>query len=181
MLSKSTRGFFSAVGTFAVLALALSGCVVGGSGNRDALRAGAGSTRGQDAPGFLSGPGLEPGVVEAAPVGSREDGNEPRLDLPGDGTSVGPEDGVRGGDTTSGDESSGGGTTPGGQRLAELPRNNPEAADLLDHWGHRRIQEITETLSLTEPAAEDNADGLRALQAAVQAESEGVVAPESCR
>ena len=82
--------------------------------------------------------------------------------------------GYRGGDSTSGDESSDGGTTPGGQRLAELPRNNPEAADLLDHWGHRRIQEITETLSLVEPAAEDNADGLRALQAAVQAESEGV-------
>ena len=175
MLSKSTRRFFSAVETFAVLALTLSGCVVGGSGYPDTLFSGAGSTRGQDAPGFLSGPGLEPGVDEVAPVGSREAGNEPRLDLPDDGTSVGPADGVSGGDTTSGDESSGGGTTPGGQRLAELPRNNPEAADLLDHWGHRRIQEITD--SLPEPAAEDNADGLRALQAAVQAESEGTVAP----
>ena len=177
MLSQSTRGFFSAVEVFAFLALALSGCVVGESGESDALGRGAGSTQGPDAPIFVSEPGLAPGVVTVALDGSGADGNEPRLDLPDDGTSVGPDDGVSGDDPTSGDESSGGGTTPGGQRLAELPRNNPEAADLLDHWGHRRIQEITETLSLVEPAAEDNADGLRALQAAVQAESEGAVAP----
>ena len=178
MLSESTRRFFSAVETFAFLALALSGCVVGGSGTPDVLFSGAGSTRGQDAPGFLSSPGLEPGVVEVAPVGSQEAGNEPPLELSDDGTSVGPVDGVSGGDSTSGNQASDGGTTLGGQRLAELPSNNPEAADLLDHWGHRRIQEITETLSLLEPAAEDNADSLRTLQAAVQAESEGVVAPE---
>ena len=177
MLSRSTRSFFSAVETFAFLVLALSGCVVGGSGNPDALPPGAGSTRGQDAPGFLAGPGLEPGVVDVTPVGSQEDGNEPPLELPDDGTSVGPDDGVSDGGSTAEDESSDGGTTPGGQRLAELPRNNPEAADLLDHWGRRRIQEIAETLSLAEPAAEDSADGLRALQAAVQAESEGIVAP----
>ena len=175
MLSQSTRGFFSAVEVFAFLALALSGCVVGGSGESDALGRGAGSTQGPDAAIFVSEPGLAPGVVTVAPDGSGADGNEPRLDLSDDGTSVGRDDGVSGGDSTSGDESSGGGTTPGGQRLAELPRNNPEAADLLDHWGRRRIQEITD--SLVEPAAEDNADGLRALQAAVQAESEGTVAP----
>ena len=178
MLSQLTRRFFSAVEVFAFLALALSGCVVGGSGESDALGRGAGSTQGPDAPIFVSEPGLAPGVVTVALDGSGADGNEPRLDLPDDGTSVGRDDGVSGGDSTSGDESSGGGTTPGGERLAELPRNNPEAADLLDHWGRRRIQEITETLSLVEPAAEDNAAGLRALRAAVQAESEGAVAPE---
>ena len=178
MLSQSTRGFFSAVEVFAFLALALSGCVAGGSGESGALGGVAGSTQGPDAPIFVSEPGLAPGVVTVALDGSGADGNEPRLDLPDDGTRVGRDDGVSGGDSTSGDESSGGSTTPGGQRLAELPRNNPEAADLLDHWGRRRIQEITETLSLVEPAAEDNADGLRALQAAVQAESEGAVAPE---
>ena len=170
--------FFSAVEVFAFLTLALSGCVAGGSGESGALGGVADSTQGPDAPIFVSEPGLAPGVVTVALDGSGADGNEPRLDLPDDGTRVGRDDGVSGGDSTSGDESSGGGTTPGGQRLAELPRNNPEAADLLDHWGRRRIQEITETLSLVEPAAEDNADGLRALQAAVQAESEGVVAPE---
>ena len=36
------------------------------------------------------------------------------------------------------------GTRPGGRRLDILPRNNPEAADLLDHWGQRRNQTIAE-------------------------------------
>ena len=33
-------------------------------------------------------------------------------------------------------------TEAGGVRLAERPRNNPTAADLLDHWGHRQTHQV---------------------------------------
>ena len=52
-------------------------------------------------------------------------------------------------DSLSAGGSAPGGTRPGGRHLAEPARNNPEAADLLDHWGHRRSQAIKEGLSLT--------------------------------
>ena len=69
------------------------------------------------------------------------------------------------------------GTKVGGQHLAELPRNNPEAADLLDHWGYRRSQAITEGLSLTSPADGIDAGALETLQTAAQASSETPIAP----
>ncbi len=70
------------------------------------------------------------------------------------------------------------GTKPGSLHLADRPRNNPDAADLLDHWGHRQSRTIAAGLSLTAPAAGSDPADLRALRTAAQTHSEAVVAPE---
>ena len=70
------------------------------------------------------------------------------------------------------------GTTSGGERLALRPRNNPMAADLLDHWRHRRVQSIVEGLGLSAPTPDADAADLSALQAAAQNRGEAVVAPD---
>ena len=70
------------------------------------------------------------------------------------------------------------GTTPGGVRMAERPRNNPTAADLLDHWGHRRVQSLVEGLALSAPTPEADATGLETLRAAVQTPDGPAVAPD---
>ena len=40
-----------------------------------------------------------------------------------------------------------GGTSPGGQRISLRPKNNVNANDLLDHWGHRHSGLVSERLS----------------------------------
>ena len=70
------------------------------------------------------------------------------------------------------------GTAPGGMRLAGLPRNNPRADDLLDHWGRRRVSGIAEGLSLTGPEDGNGAEDLRTLRTAVQADGEASAAPD---
>ena len=70
------------------------------------------------------------------------------------------------------------GTDPGGVRLAERPRNNPTAADLLDHWGHRQSHGFTNGLSLTEPAGDGDAADLRRLRTAARTDDEALVAPD---
>lgn len=60
------------------------------------------------------------------------------------------------------------GTTLGSRRLADLPRDNPDAADLLDHWGHRPVHKILEGLSLTDADAEADGADLLALRTAAQ-------------
>ena len=75
------------------------------------------------------------------------------------------------------DGTSGTGTTPGGLRLAERPLGNPDAADLLDHWGHRRSQTILDGLSLAAPAPGSDAEALHALRAAAQESRELPVVP----
>ena len=70
------------------------------------------------------------------------------------------------------------GTTPGGERLALHPRNNPTAADLLDHWGHRRLQGIVTGLGLNTPVPDANATDLITLQELAQNSDEAVVAPD---
>ena len=70
------------------------------------------------------------------------------------------------------------GTTPGGERLAMHPRNNPTAADLLDHWGHRGVQNFVEGFGLNEPASEADATDLTALQEATQNSDDAAVAPD---
>ena len=69
-------------------------------------------------------------------------------------------------------------TAAAGRRLAGLSRSNPEAADLLDHWGHRQSHRIKEGLSLAEPAAGDNAADLRSFRTAAQTDGEALVAPD---
>ena len=55
------------------------------------------------------------------------------------------------------------GTRPGGRHLAKPPRNNPEAADLLDHWGHRQSQALIEGFSLNTSAIGSDAIDLQGL------------------
>jgi len=66
------------------------------------------------------------------------------------------------------------GTTPGGRRLAAPPRDNPAAADLLDHWGHRRTHATVDGLALPVAAAGDNGSALETLRNTVE---EGGEAP----
>ena len=62
--------------------------------------------------------------------------------------------------------------------LAERPRRNPGAADLLDHWGHRHVQSLVEGLSLsTAPPDADGADAKR-LRASAQAREGTSLAPK---
>ena len=70
------------------------------------------------------------------------------------------------------------GTTPGGERLALHPRNNPTAADLLDHWGHRRVQGIVTGLGLNTLVPDADATDLTVLQELAQDSDEAVVAPD---
>ena len=69
-------------------------------------------------------------------------------------------------------------TVPGGMRVAERPHNNPTAADLLDHWGHRSVQSIVERLSLSTPASEAEDADLRALREAAQSPDEAPLVPD---
>ena len=61
--------------------------------------------------------------------------------------------------------------------LAEHPRQNVEAADLLDHWGHRRVQGVVEGLSLGTAAPETDGADLKRLRAAAQAREGKALAP----
>ena len=99
-------------------------------------------------------------------------------------TGVGLSDptGESAGELQDGDSSTGSslvlGTAAGGSRFAELPRNNPTAADLLDHWGHRQTHRIVEGLSLIESADGEDAADLRRLQTAARTDENAVVAPD---
>lgn len=66
------------------------------------------------------------------------------------------------------------GMSPASRRLAERPRNNPEAADLLDHWGHRRSDKHAEGLDLSNSTLANTVAALRALRTAAQGNSEGL-------
>lgn len=60
-------------------------------------------------------------------------------------------------------------TEQGDFAQAQQPRQNSRAVDLLDHWGHRRVQSVVEGLSLSTAAPDaDGADPNR-LRAAAQA------------
>lgn len=69
------------------------------------------------------------------------------------------------------------GTEPGSSSLSENPRSNPEAADLLEYWGHRRIQIIMEGLRLNAPTPEADGAGLKALRSAVRSRGQELPAP----
>ena len=96
---------------------------------------------------------------------------------PGSGPSTGqsgPEDAV----APEGPASSGAvtltGTTPASRHLAERPRNNPEAADLLDHWRQRQSHRLAEGLDLSDSTLGNTDADLRALQTAAQGDNQTV-------
>ena len=60
------------------------------------------------------------------------------------------------------------GTNTAVRRLAERPRNNPEAADLLEHWGRRQSDGLAAGLDLSGPFPDDDAAALGALRTAVR-------------
>ena len=100
----------------------------------------------------------------------------------GTGAGLSDHTGESAGKLQDGDSSTGSslvlGTNPGGVRLAQRPRNNPTAADLLDHWGHRQAHGIVEGLSPIESADGEDAAELRRLQTAARFDDETVVAPD---
>ena len=183
------------------LVLALSGCVSNGSDNPNLAMPGGGTMPPQPALFPPLGQGFAAGEATTEPDGSDEHGNGPASSggpvMPADTAppvtrqasepnrptgnpdtgpdAAGPERGERSPVLSGSTVPTG--TTPGGQRLTERPRNNPEAADLLDHWGHRRSQAIKDGLSLTGPAAGSDAAGLWALRTAAQTRGETSVAP----
>ena len=69
------------------------------------------------------------------------------------------------------------GAGPSSLSLAEHPRQNLEAADLLGHWGHRRVQSVVEGLSLGTAAPETDGADLKRLRAAAQAREGKPLAP----
>ena len=69
------------------------------------------------------------------------------------------------------------GTRVASRRMADLPRDNPAAADLLDHWGHRRSGKLTEGLDLSDPVSGGDGAYLRTLRTAAQQDG-GAVLPE---
>ena len=60
-------------------------------------------------------------------------------------------------------------TTAADSRLTEHARDNPTASDLLDHWGHRRVQGLVEGLSLRSPGPDADAAELMSLRATASA------------
>ena len=58
------------------------------------------------------------------------------------------------------------GTPPGGRRVSLRPKNNVNADDLLDHWGHRRSELLSEQLSQASEPNDDVADFEDLLEAA---------------
>ena len=162
---------------------ALAGC--GGSGGA--------SMSLEEALSLAAGPGLAVGALAVNPDRSAEDGNTPELSgeslLPTDTTATVTQTSLDSNLLTSqspGTDSSDGLTAtgvstgviveadiaPGSRGLADLPRDNPDAEDLLDHWGHRPMDRILEGLSLTDADAEADGADLQALRTAAQAGEE---------
>ena len=177
MLPKSTHTTFGVYATVAFLLPILSGCLGTGGGGFNASLLDRGVTHG----GRPEGSGLGPVGVTVTPE-SPESDEGTGLDVAGRRTDTSRGDGASEGRSSSEtpvvDDELKTGTTPGAERVAGLPRNNPEADDLLDHWGHRRVARITESLSLTGAAAGEDAEGLRTLRTAAQTDNEASVAPD---
>ena len=69
------------------------------------------------------------------------------------------------------------GTSAGGRGVSLRPRNNVDADDLLDHWGHRRIGILSAPLTESPAPGEDVAE-LKALLEAARGAETGPVAPD---
>ena len=70
------------------------------------------------------------------------------------------------------------GTVADSTSQATLPRDNPSAGDLLDHWGHRHTRGVTAGLSLTEHADGGDAAGLHRIRTAAHTSGEAPVVPD---
>ena len=66
---------------------------------------------------------------------------------------------------------------PGGRRVSLRPKDNVDADDLLDHWGHRRAGLLSGLLSNASEPNED-VDTFKALLEAVRQADTGSVAPD---
>ena len=167
---------------------AVSGCVGSGGGRLEPTLAGGDSLQAGEPLSPFSGNGVLPIETRADPVALVGQGSPSSWSGGFASTDATPspdrrmlEPGPAGGqpDTPSGGAadpiplSSSGATAlqteGGGLAQAERPRQNAGAADLLDHWGHRRVQSVVEGLSLSTAAPDaDGADAKR-LRAAAQA------------
>ena len=89
------------------------------------------------------------------------------------------------GTTVSGDESNAGATSdanpgasstqPGASALRMPSRQNPHAEDLLDHWGHRSVETVPESLGLA--SSEGDGTSLQTLRSAAASAWSETVAP----
>ena len=131
---------------------------------------------GQDDPSF------RPGGFASMDVTLSPDRRMPEPVSPGSrpgaaGVSDAPGGGAADRISTTSDSVTSTGIEQGGLAQAQQPRRNPGAADLLDHWGHRRVQSVVEGLSLSSPAPDaDGADAKR-LRDSAQAREGTSLAP----
>ena len=154
-----------------VLLPALAGCGGGGPSMslEEALSLAAGQSDQLDANRNPPRP-TDESVLPTDPTGTvtqtTPDSNRP-IDQPNTGSDVDGSDGSMGTEVSS-DVVVVTGTTPGSRRLADLPRDNPDAEDLLDHWGYRPTDRILDGLSLTDADAEADGADLQALRTAAE-------------
>ena len=200
MICLSDAKRVTACSAFAILVSVLSGCGAGGGAAFQLFPPGNGTLPSSGVSSPPSEPRL-PVSVTAAPDGSTVHGDEPgsrgalaaatgtpataapttptprRRSMAHAGAAPG---GIAADASAAPEESSAAttatpaGTMAGSRRLAEWPRNNPQAADLLDHWGGRQSDRIKEALSLAALDAEANAADLQALRTAAQADDEAL-------
>ena len=111
----------------------------------------------------------EPFGAAGAAVGTHATGLPDRLPLANDGGAPPPS---RGSGARTSD-------VPLGARVVEHARDNTTAAaDLLDHWGHRRVQGLVEGLSLGTAGPEAEAAGMQGLRPGDLAGAGGLLAGE---
>ena len=169
--SRTTRVMQRCV-TVIFLTHALTACV-GSSGSFYPATRNEDSSQMHGTPGTVSGFGSVPAYVSQVRRGST--GLTARLL---DGTHGAATDDSSTDTDPSSEDMTETNVEPLSLRLAEHARSNPEAADLLDHWGHRRVQTIVEGLSLRSPASETDAADLLELRTAAQMHAAGSVAPD---
>ena len=182
---------------------ALSGCVGNGDAGPELTLAGLDTLQTWEAPSPFSGDStlatgatadpaalLEQGILSSWSGGSTSTNATPSRHQRALQTSLATRQSGAVADTdTSGDGATdeiplptGSVVTPGSEQgslpQAEHLRENLEAADLLDYWGHRRVQSIVEGLSLSTAASQADGADFKRLRAAAQAREGKPLAPD---
>ena len=170
---------------FATAALALAACQAGGGirlgqdGERPVTGGSQDSSLGPFAGGVLGALPVATGSGSEPAGGPTATDSDHTADRPGGAAATGssPEGKSIQWEATAGAPVVAG-TSPGGVHAVEPLRNNPTAADLLDHWGHRAFAGAAAALvsSTTPPDAETAA--LEVLQAAVRDADESPPLPD---